>query len=327
MAIDVIVSLEQLRGITLPDIERRTEPYIWPVLLKIDDSTLAGEERDDRVDILVPALGNARIVIKDSMRAGETAAIPASVGIRRARFEDGLHFRQLILIVGLFEMDETPSSAVKAGFRAFFSELGKQISIELFALNDANEEQTKVIMEDITKRVDSRVRSAIEDDLTAWEKTKIFAGTLNLDDFIATDFISLIDENFLVPKKFTLVFEGKEKVLGLEFVSKYEIQGQLRLQPIVVERCQTQIDAVNAAQAVVDDIENEISKLQAQLRGGGDEEQPLPKDFINDEIERLRGELRPAMEALKNARKALQFCRTRQGVREDLQGGGVATAL
>jgi hypothetical protein len=92
-------------------------------------------------------------------------------------------------------------------------------------------------------------------------------------------------------------------------LSQYEIQGQLQVRPVVVDRCQAKVAAVNAAQAVVNDIEAEISALQAQLQGQG-EEPPLPKSFIIAEIKRLREEeLKPAMEALKQARAALQACR------------------
>jgi hypothetical protein len=109
-------------------------------------------------------------------------------------------------------------------------------------------------------------------------------------------------------------FEAKGKILGsIETFSKYEIHGQLQLRPVIIERCQVQINAVNAAQEVVNGIEAEISDLQAQLRGE-DDEPPLPKEFILAEIDRLREELVLAVEALSDARAALRFCRARQGV-------------
>src|SRR5262245_52894939 len=148
MAIDAIVSLEQLRCITLQGIEARTEPYIWPALLRIDDNTIATNER---VVIVTPVLGNARVVIKDNMRAGETATIPGSVGILRARLEDNLTVCRLILVVALLEMDETPKSAMQAGFQAFRSELRAQIAEYFIDLSLANEEEEKQIVEVIKK--------------------------------------------------------------------------------------------------------------------------------------------------------------------------------
>ena len=318
MATDAIVFLEQLRFITRSNSESRTEPYIWPALIRVDDNTLVTPEL---VDIVAPVQGNARIVIKENMRVGETAAIPSSVGILRTRFEDDLTTRILILVVALLEMDETPASAMKAGFQAFNRELHDAIADNLFALDAADkiedEEQKEAekerIVEDIKKRVEGRVKSAIENGLSGWEKAQVFAGTLNLDDPLGSAFITL-GKNFIVPGPFTLGFEARGKILGvIETFSKYEIRGQLQLRPVIIERCQAQINAVNAAQDVVNGIEAEISDLQAQLSGGGDES-PLPKEFILAEIARVREELIPAVEALREARAALGFCRSRQGV-------------
>ena len=309
MATDAIVLLEQLRCITLKNTESRTEPYIWPALIRIDDNTLATLEL---LDLVAPVLGNARVVIKDSMGAGETASIPGSVGILRARLEDNLTVRRLILVVALLEMDETPESAMQAGFRAFFSELRAAIAENLFALGNADEEEEQLIIDDIKKHVESRVRSAIENGLSGWEKAKVFAGILNLDDPSGSAFANF-GKDFLAPTPITLSFEATRRILGvIESLSKYEIHGQLQLRPVVVERCQPQIDAVNAAQAVVNGIENEISALQSELQGGGDGP-TLPKSFIIAEIKRLRAEeLGPAMAALEEARRALQDCRNQR---------------
>lgn len=108
MATDAIVILERLRCIRESDVAGGSEPYIWPALLWIDDSTLS---EPIPVGVTAPALGNARVVIKNDMRAGQTADIPLSVGMLRVRFEDGLSIRRLILVVALWEEDETPEAA------------------------------------------------------------------------------------------------------------------------------------------------------------------------------------------------------------------------
>ena len=319
MATDAIVLLEKLRCLKLINTETRTEPYIWPVLIRIDDNTLNTPEL---VAMQTPVLGNARVVIKDSMRAGETASIPASVGILRTRFEDNLVTHRLLLVVGLLENDETPESAMEAGFKAFNSELQAAIAENLFALAGADEEETKAIVKEISKRVEGRVRSAIENGLSAYEKAKVFAGILNLDDFNGSDFKSF-GEDSLDPATFTLQFEASGKILGrFETLSQYEIQGQLQLRPVVIDRCQAQVNAVNTAQAVVNSIEAEIRSLQDQLQGGGDEPS-LPKSFIIAEIRRIRTEeLAPAVEALEAAREALKACRNLPTKNVSLLAGG-----
>lgn len=325
MATDAFVILEQLRCISLKNTEQETEPYIWPVLIRIDDNTLSTPEL---VDIVTPVQGNARIVIKNSMRVRETAAIPSSVGMLRTRFEDGLTVRRLILVVALLEMDETPKPALQAGFRTFGSELRAAIAENLFALDQAEGEAEKQLVEAIKKRVEERVESATQDGLTSWEKAKVIAGILNMDDPSGSAF-QAFGKNGLVPTPITLAFEATRRfpIISIVSSSQYEIRGQLQVRPVVVERCQPQIDRVNAAQSAVNDIEKQIKCLQAQLRGDEDEcdEPSLPKEFIRAEIERLREEeLGPAMDALKDARTALEICRVRQGVVG--QRGEVVTA-
>ena len=315
MPTDAIVLLEQLRCVKLLNTEARTEPYIWPALIRVDDNTITTPEL---VALSAPVVGNARVVIKDSMRAGQTASIPSSVGILRTRFEDNLMTRRLILVVALLENDETPRDAVEAGYRAYLSELRAAIADNLFSLSAADEEETQLITKDIQERVAGRTRSAIENALSAYEKAKVFAGILDLDDPIGSAFATF-GKDSLASASIRLFFEAKGKILGtIDTLSQFEILGQLQVRPVTIDRCQPQVNAVNEAQAVVNGIEEEIKDLQAQLQGGGDEP-PLPKAFILAEIKRIREEeLAPAVAALEAARAALHLCRSRFDIVVDL---------
>jgi hypothetical protein len=323
MATDAIVVLQTLRCVELIRGEQRTEPYIWPVVLRVDDNTLTTPEL---LDVFAPAIGSARVIIKDGMRAGESATIPGEVGIRRVRFDDNLLTRRLILVVALFEMDDTPQKAMRAGFEAFKSELGAAVAEKLFDLNATDEEAQKPIIEEIKKRVEDRVKSAISDGLSAFEKAKVLAGILNLDDPSGSD-VKAFGEEGLNPTAFSLTFNAERKVLDVVISSShFEIDGQLLVRPVVVDRCQPQVDAVNAALAVVNGIEKEIEELQSELQGGGDGP-PRPKSDILDEIERIREEeLQPAEAALEQARAALKACRDRLGALAQPPGGSVVTA-
>lgn len=320
MAKDIIIILEELRCIALKNTEAETEPYIWPALIRIDDNTIATPAL---LSISTPIQEHARVVIKGSMRAGESAPIPESVGFLRQRFEDNLDVRRLILVVALLEHDETPEKAMKAGFQAFSSELAAALAENLLALSTADEEEEKVIVDAIQKRVESRVRSATENGLSSFEKAKVVAGFLNLDDPQGSAFRQfrpkgpvigpalvegpVIEQENFEPGSFTLSFEATGKVLGLiDTLSRYEIQGQLQVRPVVVDRCQPQIDAVNAAKAVVDGIDSEIKSLQDELQQAS----PAEKPFLVSEIKRLRTEEMPvAVAALDEARRDLQACR------------------
>jgi hypothetical protein len=320
MATDAIVVLEHLRCIRESDGSGHSEPYIWPVLIWIDDDTLSTQAL---VGITSPALGNARIVIKDDMRAGQVADIPGQVGILRVRLDDNQNVRQLILAVALWENDETPENAMREGYKAFASELGLAIADNLLALNAATTPaQRQPIIDAIKSRVRGKVESAIRNGLTGSQKVRVFLGTLNLDDIVSSDFKSFPQ---LLSQPFSLSFASDETPPA----NRYTIDGQLRAVPVVVDPCGALVTRVREAQAAVDGIENEIRSLQAQLRGQGEPGEPrLPKAFIIAEIRRIREEdLPPAEAALDAARRALALCRGRQGAVGFPEGGVVVAAV
>src|ERR1044072_9408333 len=304
MATDAIIVVENLKCIRESDGTGHSEPYIWPVLIWIDDDTLATPAL---VGVTAPAIGNARVVIKDDMRAGQVADIPASVGILRVRLDDNQRVRQLILALALWENDETPEKAMRDGYQAFSSELGRAVADNLLALNGATTpEQRKPIIDEIKRRVKAKVESAIRDGLTGSQKVRVFLGTLNLDDIVSSDFKSFPQ---LLSQSFSLAFASDENPPS----NRYTIEGRLRAVPVVVDPCAAQAARVREAQAAVDGIENEIKDLQAQLRGQREPgDPPLPKAFIIAEIKRIREEeLPPAEAALREARPALSICRSR----------------
>lgn len=305
MATDAILILDKLHCTRESDGTGHSEPYLWPVLIWIDDHTLTTPAL---VGTVAPALGNARVIIKNDMRARQVADIPASVGTLRVRLDDDQNIRRLILAIALWEDDETPQTAMRAGYTAFVTELGAAIADNLFALNGArNEDERKPIIDEITARVKSRVESAIRNGLTGWQKARVAIGTLNLDDFIDSGFKSF-DE--LANRSFGMRFTSA----GDRPSDIYRVEGRLQAVPVRVDPCQAQLDRMRAAQGLVNAIETEIRGLQAQLRGQGDPSEPsLPKPFLVQEIARLRDEeLGPAEDALQAAIDALAACRNRR---------------
>ncbi len=307
MAVDAFVHLQRLRCVALKNTESRTEPYLWPVAVRVDDNTIAQPDPQNLVAVSAPVVGNARVIIKDSMRAGETAAIPSNVGVLRTRFEDGLTVHRLLLVVALLEEDETPIKAVRAGFQVFIAALREEVSTHLFELSAAEGEERDILIEGIQDRVQGRVKSAIKGALSGWEKAKVVAGILNLDDSMGAAFTSFGDPE-LVSAPIHLTFESMVKVFGIESHLKYEIEGQLELRRVVIDRCQAQVNAVNAAQQLVNGIEKQIQALKDAFG----EASPTEKEVIRFELKELREEELPAaVEALEAARRALASCRSR----------------
>lgn len=295
MATDAIVLLNELRCIRESDGSGGSEPYLWPVLIWIDDNTLATPEL---VGATGPVIGSARVVIKSGMRAGETAAIPASVGVRRVRFEDDLATRRLILAVAMWEHDETPTAAMRDGFRAFQSELQEAIADNLFALASASGQALDDLIAAIEARVRDRVRAAIKDGLSWWQKARVVAGTLNLDDIVGSQFVSF---ETLAAGPLNLTFRSGDD-------NEYRVEGNLRVQPVVVDPCQAQIDAVREAQRGVDAVDASIRSLQEELGSAP----PGMKPGLIALIRKMQEEDLPgAMVALEAANQALQRCRIR----------------
>lgn len=134
--------------------------------------------------------------------------------------------------------------------------------------------------------------------MTGWQKARVLLGTLNLDDFIDSALNSFPD---ILSTSFNLVFESDSS-------NNYEVRANLLVQPVTVDRCQSEVNAVRAAQSVVDAVDQEIRQLQTDLQHAS----PTEKPFIISEIRRLREEdLTDAMAALANARAALSTCRSR----------------
>jgi hypothetical protein len=165
--------------------------------------------------------------------------------------------------------------------------------------------------------VSAAVDSAVRSNLTAEEKAKVFLGIIEPDDSLGAGFVAL-DDAEIVPGPITIAIEQtgrlKPPLDRVTTISRFEIRGRLRLQPVVVDPCQRQVQAVNDAQAAVTAIERQIEELQDQLTGGADDVGPAPPEGIVELIKQLREEeLVPARAALETARAALRLCRIRTG--------------
>ncbi len=303
MATDAIFILEKLRCFKESDGSGHSEPYIWPVLVWVDNTTLA---QPGLVGVVAPSVGSARVVIKSDMKAGDVVDIPAAVNTLRVRVEEDSSILQFMLVVALWENDDTPTGAMRAGYEAYVDEIGKAIADNLFALSTATGDDRQALIDAIKARVKSRVESAIRGGLSGAEKAEVALHLLNLDDFINADVVAT---SVLATQPFALRFiTGSPR-----FTDVYAINTTLHAVPVRVDRCQSRVDAVRAAQAAVNAVKAEIADLQAQLHGEHAPGEPsLPKAFIIQEIRRLRDEdLADAQAALDAAQVALADCRRR----------------
>src|SRR5215472_18507164 len=126
MLVNASVFLQILRCIRESDGSGHSEPFIWPALLAISPSGV--------VSVAAPAVENARLVIKDDMRAGEVADIPTSVGAIGMQVDDASP--GLILAVALLEADDGPDHTIRAAFQAYVTGLRDAVQSHLGALAD-----------------------------------------------------------------------------------------------------------------------------------------------------------------------------------------------
>jgi hypothetical protein len=176
MTTQTVVVLDQLRCIHEHDGSGHSEPYVWPTLLWIDDATLATAEL---VGVSAPDHTSARVVVEHDMQAGDAADLPDPIRVLNAAIGDG--FRAAVLVVLLWEMDDSPADAVTAGFDAFVSALRAAVADHLVALDESDSERDKALAE-VEKAVHGAVESAITSKLSLWDKL-----TTDFDDDVGFD--------------------------------------------------------------------------------------------------------------------------------------------
>lgn len=303
MPLDAFISLDRLRCLAEDDASGHSEPYVWTVLLWVDDNTIGSGQI---VGSLAPGnLQGARAVVKEGMKAGDDAPMPSAQRTFARRFEDGLSIRQIGIVVAMFEEDETPDDAVRAAYDAFRRELPAAVAefIGTHLRGPENDQER----EEIADQVRPKVKAAGADALSTTEKLQVFLGTLNLDDEVAfASFFSEIEGDAQETRSFTLAFVSDDER------NHYEIDGRFQLRPPPApDRCQPQIDRVNQARGALAGLEATIRSLQEELR----EAPPSQKPFLIAEIRRIRREEMPvAAAALEAAQRALARCRALGGV-------------
>jgi len=99
MALDVTAVLEELHCVK--ESQGGSESYIWPVLLWLDDTTI-NNAGDDVLGVRGPVLGDARVVLKQDMKAGESAPIPFPLGSLGVRLEAASGISFVLLVVALW---------------------------------------------------------------------------------------------------------------------------------------------------------------------------------------------------------------------------------
>jgi len=284
---DAYLELQQLQCNQQNDGSDGCNPYLWVVLLRIDDDTLGS---NPPVAAVSPADPSApRLVVKGGMKAGDTAVVPDQVRYLGAHIRTDAAQRNLILITVLLDQRDTPWSAMAAGYSAFLNAAPAEVGSHLLQLQDPAQRDQAIKI--ITGNINNQVTGAIKAHLGLGDEIEIGLGIEKPDRVIANAFKDWEGVGLTSAGSFSLDFADASDgfVLGC----------QLR---VSVDPCELQVAAVEGLQRAIANIEGRAK----ELINGQVHETPAQ---VEAELEQLRLERLQEEAKLSAAEAALAKCR------------------
>jgi hypothetical protein len=214
MAMDAIITLQELQCNRQDRGSKGSSPYIWPAMVVIDLNPFL-------ISVVSPS-GNPRVVIEADMQSGQSAAIPASVGVLQRRLDSGdLIQHRVLLVIALWEELDTPDDAVDAGFQAFYASLGTAIQANILQLSSPSQSDQDAAIAAIKAAVKNAVTTAIENSLSFFQKIEFGLGLKQPDNLIDSSSDDLANQG-----SFTVNFGSVNNSSNF-----YVLSGELQLVP------------------------------------------------------------------------------------------------
>jgi hypothetical protein len=296
MAIDVKVILQDLNCIRQDRGSDGSYPYIWPTTVSITRMgkvSVTGSE--------FPSL--ARVILGNAIKSGDTAAIPAQVGLNGMRAEDDLSNYTVLAVVALLEKRDLSDDEVLGGYSVFADSLQTAIEENLASLASPDPDTNQKAIDAINAYVHQKVMEAIESRMTDIEKARYKVGLFVPDTVIDTAHI-------VVPTNGNSTFQ-------LTFGNTAENQANFYTIDVAVEleavTCEAEQLAVNQDQVVVNQLEAQLAEMKKELAQAPPAEKP---GILEDIKEFSKTELLPAVSQLNRAKATLAACQAGAGVRE-----------
>jgi hypothetical protein len=178
MAIEAVLDLDTLRCVSQHD-GAGAEPYLWTALIWVEidgDQWSYGRAAP-------PSTTGTRAVVKDTMKAGQRASVPAAQRHFTHTFDDGVT-GGVGMVTVLLEQDGLEHHEVKRGYTTFLAELDEVVG----GFIEANDRQPDPHeLDDLVARIERRVKRAIQNAMTGWEKAAVVLGFKNPDDVVDHD--------------------------------------------------------------------------------------------------------------------------------------------
>lgn len=296
------------------DASGHSEPYIWPAFFRADASTFVNLAAP--VDIQVPFESESGHGIfgeaGKNVRPGDIIPIPDNFGryvttVQTFRIDvngDGIE-EELVLVgfaIVLLEEDETPGDAIRAGHQAFAQALRDEIhQFAITNLRFPNQSEIEAIKETVS----NRVKDAIKDKLSWWDKL-----WCSQDDFIS--FLGGEDTLFTAERirylsgkgsqGYTTPIRGTETVLypsfpipvPVEMEHDYDLYWQIEVEPLGLELAWAEsalFKKVEGAGKKLQQLDTAIRELGNKLRGLEVQKgSPLFVEF-EEKVKRMRPKL------------------------------------
>ncbi|HET7034205.1 MAG TPA: hypothetical protein VFI42_00840 [Thermomicrobiaceae bacterium] len=289
----VNIELQQLRCLKQSDGSDGANPYLWVMLLQIDDDTIASGNAVFVAD-RPPSPVGASVLIQGGMRAGDSAPIPELLARLNARFrtDPPLARRDLILLALLMDERGTPGAAIVAGYNTFLTTVPEDVSQHLLELASPNSDDRNAAINAIQIDVHDKVYDAIMAQLNPLEEVE--AGLGMKDRMIANAFQVFDQVNASRP--FTLHFQSKS---GGDI---FEIDAQIR---VTNDPCEDELLNLLALQTAIQNAQG-AGKQLANTHGGeltGAQQQQLEQ--IKEEIRQLQQKVQTGERALARCRKGI----------------------
>jgi hypothetical protein len=283
-----------ITSITLDQLSCDTEtegdgshPYLWAVLLQVDDATIASGALVARI-AFAPSPTGAQIIIADGMRTGDMAPVPAPQRRLAAQFNPGQRQRDLILITVLWDQHDIPFDAVLAGYDAFLGTSRDAVAANLLGLGSSSPVVQQAAVDAVTATINQQVSDAIEGKLSLVDKLEIKAHLKTPD--------TVIDSAF---RHFALAEVDSASTLSLPFGAgsghDYRIDGTFT---VIVDPCEAELIRVRAAQQAIANTEGALKKLIGH-EGPGTEKQI---ELLEEELSTQKGRLAAAEADLSQCR-------------------------
>jgi hypothetical protein len=285
-----------ITSITLDQLSCNTEtegggshPYLWAVLLQVDDQTIASGALVARIGF-APSPTGAQIIIADGMGAGGTAPVPAPQQRMAAQFDPGQQRRDLILITVLWDQHDLPFDAILAGYDAFLGTSRDAVAANLVALGSSDPGTQQAAIDAVKTTINQQVNDAIDAKLSLVFKLEVKAGLKTPDKVIDSAFAH-----------FAVAEADSASTLSLPFGAgtshDYRIDGTFT---VTADPCEAELIRIRAAQEAIANTEGALKQLFGHEGPG-----------VEKQIELLEAELSTQKGLLAAAEADLSQCRVR----------------